>query len=366
MVKRIVASILVLLVVAALLVGIFGFKMFINKKISYALSHRPIPPVSVSTAKVATAQWANQLESVGTFTAVQGVNVTAQIAGNVTSIKFKSGQMVKAGQPLVTVDDTTQRAQVKLDESALALAQTNLRRTQNLIRHSATSQAQLDTDKAAVQTAKAQVAKDEADLQKLDIVAPFTGQLGIRQVSLGQYLSTGTPIVSLNAYKPIYLDFYVPQGELGQVKLGQSVQASVDAYPGRVFSGKLVSQASAVDVASRNIQLRAELPNKSGLLRPGMFAHVALFTGKTHTVLVVPSTAIAYNTYGDYVAVITHATVGGKSVLGFKQASVKPGAQRDGVVSVASGLKAGEEVITAGQLKLYPGASLVINNKIHP
>ncbi len=366
MIKRIVASILVLLIVGGLLVAIFGFKAFINKKMSYALSHRPAPPVTVSTTRVTSALWADEIESVGTFTAVQGVNVTAQIAGNVTGIFFKSGASVKKGQPLVTVDDTTQRAQLQLDLAALALANTNLRRTQNLIQHHATSQAQLDTDKAAVQSAEAQVGKDQADLKKLDISAPFSGELGLRQVSLGQYLSTGTPIVSLNAWQPIYLDFYVPQRELGRVVMGQVVHASVDAYPGRLFAGKLVSEASAVDVASRNVELRAELANKSGLLRPGMFAHVILLTGKKHAVLVVPSTAIAYNTYGDYVAVLTRAEVNGKQVLGFKQVAVTPGDQRDGVTSVPAGLKLGEEVITAGQLKLYPGAGLVVNNKIQP
>ncbi len=366
MAKRIIISVILLVIFLAVIIGLFSFKLMINKKIAYAIAHMPIPPITVSTGTVRTAIRAQAIHVVGSLTAVQGVQVSAQISGNVTAIHFHSGQIIKAGQKLVEIDDTTQLAQLRADLATESLAKINVVRTENLIKHQAASQETLDTDNAALLQAMAAVAGDQATLAKLAITAPFTGYLGIRQVSLGQYVSPGTPIVTLNTWQPIYLDFSIPQNDLAEVKTGQTVKLTVDAYPGQTFTGKVLALSSQVDVASRNIQVQAEIPNKRLLLKPGLFGDVSLLTGVKNKVLVVNEGAITYNTYGDYVYTVNKTNKAGKSELTVKAALVKTGNPMGNDIVITSGLKAGEVVVTAGQVKLRPGAVVVVSNKIKP
>ena len=366
MAKRIFISLILLVIFLAVIIGLFEFKLTINKKIAYAIAHMPVPPVTVSTGVVRSAVVPQAIHIVASLTAVQGVQVSAQISGDVTAIHFHSGQMIKAGQKLVQIDNTTQLAQLKADLAAEALARTNLQRTENLMKDHAAAQATLDANRAALLQAQAQVAGDHATLGKLAITAPFTGYLGLRQVSLGEYVSPGTPIVVLNTWQPLYLDFSIPQNDLANVRTGQRIKLTVDAYPGEVFNGKVEALSSQVDTASRNIQVQAELANKRLLLKPGLFGKVTLLTGVKTRSLVVNADAITYNTFGDYVYVVHKTMKAGKPILTVASVLVKTGNPIGDDVMISSGLKAGEEVVTAGQLKLRPGAVVVVNNTIKP
>ncbi len=364
--SRVVISLFVLILFIAVIGGLFAFKAFINAKISYAMSHSPIPPVTVSTGTVHNAVEKQSIHVIGSVSAVQSVQLTAQISGNVTGIYFHSGDRVKAGQKLAQIDNSTQLAQLRADLAAESLARINVERTQKLIAHQAASQATLDTDHAALLQTKAAVAGDRSTLAKLAITAPFAGHLGIRAISLGQYVSPGTPIVVLNTWRPIYLDFTIAQNDLAQVKLGQTVKLRVDAYPGKVFMGKVTALSSQVETATRNITVQAALPNKRLLLRPGLFGEVTLLTGVTHKVLVVNADAITYNTFGDYVYVVVKVKKAGKPELQVRSALVKTGPRQGNDVAIFSGLKPGTVVVTQGQVKLRPGAVVVVNNQIKP
>ncbi|MHB1767552.1 MAG: efflux RND transporter periplasmic adaptor subunit [Phycisphaerae bacterium] len=366
MAKRIIISVILLVIFLAVIIGLFEFKLTINKKIAYAIAHMPVPPVTVSTGIVRSDVVPQAIHIVGSVTAVQGVQISAQISGNVTAIYFRSGKRIKAGQKLVQIDNTTQLAQLKADLAAESLAKTNLQRTENLIKHRAAAQATLDANQAALLQAKAQVAGDRATLEKLAITAPFTGYMGLRQVSLGQYVSPGTPIVALNTWQPLYLDFSIPQNDLAKVRIGQTVKLTVDAYAGKTFTGKVEALSSQVDTASRNIQVQAELSNKRLLLKPGLFGEVELLTGVKNKVVVVNAGAITYNTYGDYVYVVKKTKKAGKTELTVHSALVKTGSPLGSDVVVTSGLKVGETVVTAGQVKLRPGSVVVVSNKIKP
>jgi len=372
---RFVAGTLLVLFFFLILSGLFAFKAMVNSKIAYAISHLPAPVVTVSSAKVSSVKWEHVIGAVASLNAVQGVNVTAQIAGNVTGIYFHSGEKVKAGQRLVQVDDSTQLAQLRADEANESLAAINVERTQNLIAHQAASQSQLDTYVASLASSKAIVALDKATLRKLNITAPFSGYLGIRQVSLGQYLSPGTAVVVINKWTPIYADFNIPQNESPELAVGRKVDLSVDAFPRHKFVGKIQAISSSVDTNSRTVQVQAEFKNRHLLLRPGMFGEVSVHTGVEHSYAVVPDTAITYNTYGDYVYLIISkpATEAGKIAPKnaryekiVREVPVVTGPQRDGMTAVLSGLKVGQVVVSAGQIQLHPGAVVKINNTIKP
>jgi|SRR5271170_872576 len=364
--KKVIVSVVVLVLLAILLIGPLWFRAFMVRQYITAHPYVP-PPVTVSTAVAKTVSWSTQINVIGTVTAIQSTNITAQIAGNVTAIYFNSGDEVKTGQRIVTVDDTTQQAQLRVDEAAFSLAKINLARDTKLLEYKAVSQAQIDTDNATVQSSQAQVEVDQAALNKLDIKAPFSGHLGIRQVSLGQYLSTGTPIVTLAQWEPIYVNFSVPQVYLPLVNVGQQVSVNLDAYPNRTFVGTVTALESQVDPTSRNILLQGTFANDDESLKPGMFCDATLTVGAAKQVLTVPAIAIDYNTFGDYVYVVEPVNTGDKSSsLTVKQVVVTTGVQRDGTVIVESGLKAGDTVVTQGQLNLRPGATVVVNNSIQP
>ena len=366
MLKRVLLSVFLLVIFGGLLVAIFGTKAFINGKIAYAMAHRPVPPVTVSTGKAQLASWPVNLSAVASLTAVQSVDLTAQISGNVTGLYFHSGKKVKKGQLLLQIDNSTQLAQLRLDQANLALARTNLLRTQKLMKFHAAAESQLDTFRANVASGLAQVQADSTTLAKLAIRAPFTGYLGLRQVSLGQYVAPGTSIVSLNSWRPIYAVFSIPQNNIAALKLGRNVSLRVNSFPQRTFLGTISALSSQVDVNSRNIQVQATFANKHELLRPGMFADVSVATGRVLHITVVPAVAVAFSTFGDYVYVVDKSGHGKKVVLTARQILVHTGEQRGKMVAITSGIKPGEEIITGGQIKLHPGAVILINNSIKP
>ena len=360
--KAFVIVIIVLLIVFG---GIFGFKAFVNSKIAAAMAHMPAPVVTVSAATAQIEHWHPQLQAVASLAAVQGVDVTPQIAGNVTAINFHSGQWVQAGTLLVQVDDSNQLAQLASDQAQLHLAKTNLKRTQKLIATKAASQSQLDSAQATYQTDVAAIKDIQATLNKLAIRAPFSGHLGIRQVNVGQYLTPGTKIVDLQSWSPLYANFTLPQSDLQNISVGTPVQLQTDALPDQTFTGKVSALGSSVNSTTRQIEVQAIIDNAKNQLRPGLFGELTVVRDSTENILTIPVSAISYNTYGDYVYVISQETKGGKSTEVAHQQVIKPGKQRNGMVEILSGLKQGDQVVTAGQVKLVDGSLVKISNEKH-
>jgi len=361
--KRMILVVIVLVVIFA---GIFGWKAFINHKIRKMMAARGMPVITVSTAPVRRVQWHGRIRSVASLAAIQGVTITAQLPGVVTAIRFHSGQSVRRGSLLAQVNDEPQRAQLAYDIAQTHLASANLRRTRTLYHEKAASRAQYDSAIATFRGAQARVAGDRAAIHELALRAPFAGVLGIREVNLGQYLAPGTPIVDLQSYATLYANFTVPQGELPRVHVGQSVQVSVDAYPHRAFAGRVHALDATVDPATRNILVQAAVSNKDHALRPGMFGRVRLLSRQVHPVLVVPAGALTYNTYGDTVYIVRHGLIKGHPHLIAYQQVVITGRERHGLIAIRKGLKAGETVVTAGQVKLRNGMPVAINNAVQP
>ncbi|MBE7566031.1 MULTISPECIES: efflux RND transporter periplasmic adaptor subunit [Acidithiobacillus] len=354
----------VIVIIGLLIVfgGIFGFKAFVNSKIAEAMAHMPKPVVTVSAATAEIAHWHPQLRAVASLAAVQGVEVSPQIAGNVTAIHFHSGQYVQAGTPLVQIDNSTQLAQLASDQAQLRLASSNLQRTKELIATKAASQAQLDSAQATYQTDQAAIKDIQATLNKLTISAPFSGYLGIRQVNVGQYLTPGTKIVDLQSWSPLYANFTLPQSDLQNIQAGTPVQIQTDALPGQTFSGKVTALGSAVNSTTRQIEVQATIDNPKNQLRPGLFGELTVVRDTTEKVLVIPVSAISYNTFGDYVYVIHKEKKDGKTQETAVQQVIKPGKQRDGMVEILSGLKQGDRIVTAGQVKLVNGSLVTISH----
>lgn len=354
--------IIVVILLIILFGGLFGGKFYANHRAAVAAEHRSFPPVTVSAAVARAEPWSPQVNVVGSLEAVEGTEITAQIAGNVTQVAFRSGERVHKGQLLVRLDDSSQLAQLHADQAKLTLAQATLVRTQKLYAVHAASQSDLQTAQAGAAAAEAAVEGDQATLRKLDIAAPFAGVAGIRAVSLGQYVSPGTGIVNLQSYDPLLLDFSLPQSTVSEIAVGEKVAFTVNAYAGKSFDGRVTAVGSQVDPATRNIALQATLPNPRNLLRPGMYGSVQLSVGHELHGVVVPVTAVSYNTFGDYVFVVVPHN--GQTVV--QQRVVQVADQRNGAALISSGVKAGDTVVTAGQEKLRDGAAIAVNNSVQP
>ena len=358
--KQVLGVVAVLVVVFG---GLFGGKYYANYRTAQENLHRAQPPVAVSTAVAHDRDWSPEVDVVGSLEAVQGTEITAQIAGNVTAIAFRSGEAVQRGQLLVRLDDSSEQAQLHADQARLTLAQATLERSRKLYAAHAASQSDLQTAEAGAAAAQAAVEGDKATLRKLDIAAPFAGKAGIRAVSLGQYVSPGTAIVDLQSYDPLLLDFSLPQSTVSELGVGQKVSFTVNSYGGKSFDGKVTALGSRVDPATRNIALQATLPNPHDLLRPGMYGSVRMTVGRTAHGVVVPDSAITYSTFGDNVFVVTGDAGHGLSA---HQRVVQVADRRNGLVLVASGIEDGETVVTAGQQKLRDGTAVAVNNSVQP
>jgi membrane fusion protein (multidrug efflux system) len=359
---------LMLVLVGLVFGGIFGFQAFKAHMIRKFMAAQGLPPQTVSTTKAAYAEWQPRFDAVGTLRAVRGADLAPEIAGIVTAIHFKSGDEVKAGAPLVDLNAAQEIAQLQALEAAAQLAGVNYARDSEQLKVKAVSQAVVDTDAANLKSARAQVADQQALIDKKRIRAPFAGRLGIRAIDLGQYVSPGTKLVTLQALDPILVDFSVPQSLLGRIAAGQDVSAKSDAFPGLRFDGKVLAIDAKVDPATRNVTVRASLHNPQHRLLPGMFATVEVHTGAAQRFLTLPQTAISYNPYGDTVYVVEEKGKGpeGKPRLVAQQRFVTTGATRGDQVAVLSGIKEGDTVVTAGQIKLRNGSPVVINNALQP
>jgi membrane fusion protein (multidrug efflux system) len=363
-----VPLIVVVALVALVIGGVFAWQAFIGSFIKKFMSAAASAPQTVSTVTATRTDWQARVRAIGSFRAVRGADLSAQAAGVVDAIDIDSGAEVAAGKVLLRLKPNDDYA--KLDQliAAEELAAQTLKRDQEQFAAQAISQATIDSDVSTLKSARAQIAAQRALIEEKIVRAPFAGRLGIRQVDLGQYLAAGTTVVTLQALDPILIDFYVPQQALRTVKIGQTVSASVDAYPSESFPGTVESINSKVDTASRNVQVRASFGNADRRLVPGMFASVAIDAGSSTSEVTLPQTAVTYNPYGDTVYVVqeTGKDEHGKARYTAQQRFIKLGATRGDQVTVTSGVEPGDIVVSAGQLKLRNGIAVVVDNSVQP
>jgi membrane fusion protein, multidrug efflux system len=360
---------ILILAVAVLMGGIYGWHLFVNKKfIEPMMKGMASAPQTVSTTIAAASAWQSRTQALGTLRAVRGADLAAQAAGVVDKIHIESGAEVAAGTVLLVLKPNDDPAKLAQLQAQAELASITLKRDQEQLEAQAVSQATVDTDVSNLKAARAQVAAQQALIEEKVVRAPFAGRLGIRLVDEGQYLAAGTTVVTLQALDPIYIDFYVPQQALARLKVKQVVSATVDAYPGVTFTGNIASVNSKVDAASRNVQVRASFANADRRLVPGMYANVNIDDGDPSTRVTLPQSAITYNPYGDTVYLVQKSGMDdkGNPKLTVLQRFVKLGNTRGDQVAVTSGVTAGDEVVSAGQMKLRNGSPVVINNKIVP
>jgi membrane fusion protein (multidrug efflux system) len=364
MTKRMV---IMLIGVAIVLGGVFGFQAFKAVMIKKFMATLASPPQTISATRAGLSQWQPQIEAVGSLRALNGADLSLEVSGVVDAISFQSGDDVKAGDVLLKLRSDDDVAKLQSLQAVADLNEITYERDQKQFKLQAVSQATIDTDVANLKNAKAQVAQQQAILDKKTLRAPFAGHLGIRAVDLGQYLSAGTTIVTLQALDPIFMDFFVPQQAVDQIRIGQHVNVKVDAYKDRTFAGEISALNPRVDASSRNVQIRATLKNPDHKLLPGMYATVDIATGTPQDLVTLPQTAITYNPYGDTIYVVdTKAEANGKPQQIARQTFVTTGATRGDQVAVLKGVNEGDMVVTAGQLKLHNGSVVFIDNSVTP
>lgn len=325
-----------------------------------------VPPSSVATVEAQAMEWSPTLRSIGTLAPVEGVTISADADGTIVHIAVDSGSAVQAGNLLVELDTSVERANLKAAEATAELARINLERARELWGRQAMAQSEFDAAEAAAKQATAAVAALQAQIAKKQVRAPFSGRVGIRMVNTGQFVARGQPLLPLQKLDPIYVNFNVPQRQLPALSLGQEVSVAIDAFA-EPFRGRLTAINSEVDPATRNISVQATLANPDEKLRAGMFARVEVLLPATEALVVVPATAIAYASYGNSVYVVEKMKdAAGKEYLGVRQQFVKLGATRGDLVAVTGGLKPGEQVVSAGVFKLRNGAPVQVNNTVQP
>jgi membrane fusion protein (multidrug efflux system) len=417
--KRIVIFSVVLLLLIGLIGGFAYFQYVAKPKMIQAfMSAGGMPPATISAAEAQADAWVPILPAIGTLQAVQGIDVAPQLGGVIRALHFDSGQIVAEGTLLVELDDEVEQADLKSGLAALNEANLTLGRQQELFERGNTSEASLDTSIASRDTAAATVERARALIDQKSIEAPFSGLLGIRLVDVGEYVSPGTPLVTLQQQAPIYADFPIPEQSIALISVGQTVEVRVDAFPNDVFTGQIESIDAKVEQETRDVLVRAILSNVGQTLLPGMFANVAVLAGDPVEVVTVPRTAVSYSLYGDSIYVIvvpegaavpdltpdetameqTEAieTAEGETAVAddvppaeapadaaaadaaavdapatnsapplvVERRFVRVGEARGNLVTIAEGLAPGEIVVTSGQLKLFPGAPVVIDNSI--
>ena len=359
---------LIIVVVAAgvLLAAIVGFNTWKANFVAQLRLKNAAPPQSVTAATVGFSDWQPEVSAVGSLRAVRGVDVTTEVTGLVRTLRFTSGDDVKAGQVLVELNADAEIAQQHALEAAADLSATVYERDKAQYEAQAISKAQLDADAADLKNRRAQAAAQAALVAKKTLRAPFAGRLGITTVNPGQYLNTGDKVVTLQAVDPVYVDFKLPQQQLAMIATGQTVNLTTDAFAGVKFAGKITAIDPRVDAATRNFQAEATIPNPQRRLMPGMFARVAVLAGDTRRYLTLPQTAITYNPYGATVFVAQKKPGGTDKDFIAQQSFVTLGPTRGDQVAIVKGVREGDVVVTSGQLKLNNGTPLVINSSAQP
>lgn len=354
------------LIVLGIVFGIYAIKKGL---MMYFMAHYEMPAVTISATEAKPKVWQNFLSSVGTLTAVNGTEVSSEASGIVKGIYFDSGQNVNKGDVLVLLDTSVEEAQLKNDIAQVALAQINFDRSKTLLAKRVLSQAEYDTTAAKLQEVRANMLQTEARIAQKTIRAPFNGKIGIRQINIGQYVSAGTTMVTLQALDPLYVQFNVPEGYLPELYNQQSIDIAINSTIGtKTYKGVITAINSKVNQVTRNILIEATIPNKELQLVPGMFAQVKIWLKTKLNVITLPQTAISYSLHGDSVFIIKpddkKKEKDGKPVLHAYRKYVKVGDLRGDEVVILDGLKANEQVVTSGQLKLQNGTHVIIDNSV--
>jgi len=356
------------IVVAVVIVGaIAGVKASQFAAIGEAFAGQAPPAERVNAVAVQRQHWASQVSSVGSVVAVQGTQVSAEADGVVRAILFAAGSVVESGDELVLLDDEVEQSQLRSAQAAAELALLTFERAKRLIAQRAISQSDLETAEATWKQATAQVDNIRAVIAKKVVRAPFAGKLGIRRVSVGDFLAKGAAVVSLQSLDPVYVEFSLPQQRLGEVREGLFVTATADSYPGEEFGGEITAVEPQVDAATRNVRIQATFANGDGALRPGMFVSVDVVLGAAAPVHVIPATAIVHAPHGDSIFVIEpSAASDGTNALVVREQPVRLGARRGDFVVVTDGVEANDQVVATGVFKLRAGTPVVVDNTLTP
>lgn len=350
--KRLIITVVFIIVVLAILFGVW----FHNVQKMLAQFEKPQPPVTVTATKAISQDWTPSISSVGTLQAPQGVDVTTKSAGQITKIEFESDQQVSKGQPLVQLSSSTLIPQIKKAEASLELAKINYKRQLDLRAQQANSPSDLDTASAQLKENEAELAYLKAQLGNLTVKAPFSGKIGIRQVNVGQYIQPGTAIASLQDTQTLYVNFYIPANSVQLIHVGQAVEVTAEAYPNKVFAGKVTALNSSLSANTRSLEVQATIPNEQHLLWPGMFVTVKSLLPVEKNIVTIPQTAVNYTLYGNSVYVVSQD----KDHTVAKEQAVTVGLARDNQVQILKGLSVGEEVVTTGQMKLQNNSPIQI------
>lgn len=378
--KRAIILVLALVILLGAAGGLGYFQMVVKPAmIKGFIQQAGQPTNSVAATQAKQETWTPTLTAIGSLRATQGVEIAPQVGGVVRAIRFESSQDVKKGALLVEIDDSTEQADLKANQAALQNAQTTLDRQSKLVSGGNTTQANADQALAARDQAAAAVERTKAIIAQKRIVAPFDGRLGIRRIDIGQYVSPGAPLVTLQQLDPIYVDFQAPEQYFAQLGVGQTITLTVDAFAGRTFKGKIRFLDARISTDTRNFLVRGEIENNEKKLLPGMFANVVVMAGAAREVVTLPRTAIVYSLYGDSVYALkpAGATPGEAQAAQPRQAAqpqtdalyeverrfVRVGETQGDRIEIADGVKAGETVVTEGQVKLFPGMRVRIDPK---
>ncbi len=403
--KRMTIMVITLIVVFG---GIIAFNLIKGFMIKRFFAHYEPPAVSVSSATTTARNWDPRIAAVGNFVAINGVDVNSQASGNVVAIQFSSGQYIEKDKPLIDIDDSIDQATLKYNQAELALQELNYKRQLDLSKRGATSMSSLDESKAKLLQAQANVEKTQATIGQKHLVAPFSGQLGIRQIDLGQFITPGqTAIVTLQSMDPMFLEFYLPEQLMDRLHLNQAITFTVEQNPKVRFAGKITAINAKIDTNTHNIQVQASLPNcpskalkdpaHSSLIKirkqanndkpiiecnselntknkieqytfvPGMFASIEVNQPPIPEVVVLPSTAISYTLYGNSVFTIEKESEkdnDGHDIFRVKRVFVSTGDQQGNYTMITKGLKPGQLVVGSGELKLQDGTRVSINNDV--
>ena len=354
-------------VLAVVVGGLVGFNYLRSQGIKQFFASNKPPPASVTVAEAKSEVIPNLLSAVGDLAAVHQVNVTSDVSGRVTEIMFTGGSSVKAGNPLVQLFDGPEQADLANFKAQATVAQLSLDRAKQLASRQFGPQATVDQAQAAYDQANAGIARTQAIISQKLVRAPFDGELGVRHVEVGQYLTAGTQVVTLTDLSQLYANFTVTEKDSGQLKVGQTVRVGVDAYPDRVFEGKINAIEPQIATETRNIRVQATLDNPDHVLKPGMFATTTVVLPEKPPVVTVPETAVDYTLYGDSVFLITEKKEdSGNTSLTAVRTFVRTGSRVEGRAEISSGLKPGDRVVAVGQLKLQSGAAVAISTDPPP
>src|SRR3954469_12936970 len=351
------------LLLAAVVSGLGFFKFVFLPNLFKEIFSKPPPPASVNIATAKSETIPNLLTAVGDLAAVHQVNVTSDVNGRITDIHFTAGASVKQGTPLIQLFDAPEQGDLANFKAQQRVAQISLERAKQLASRQFGPQATVDQTQSAFDQATAGIARTEAVISQKLVRAPFDGELGVRKVEVGQYLTAGTQIVSLTDLSVLYANFTVTEKDSAQLKVGQVVRIAVDAYPGRTFEGKITTIEPQIATETRNIRVQATMQNPDKILKPGMFATTTVVLPDKPPVITVPETAVDYTLYGDSVYLLTEKKEeDGKTKLTVTRTFVQTGNRVEGRAEILKGLKDGDRVVAVGQLKLQSGSAVTISN----